>query len=109
MVIWHNTGDASRIPEHVTAGDEVVLWIGTHPIEPGQSVWVEMTLSKPDGRAFNAKQPALWHSNNEYRNNSYWLVSIGTFEQGDRLEYRVSGAHGESHADGDETFAFDVS
>jgi hypothetical protein len=108
MILWHNTGDASRIPEQVMAGDEVVLWAGTHPIEPGQTVWVEMTLTKPDGRTLTATQPAGWHSNNEYRNNSYWIVPIGIFDQGDHLEYRVCGRIGETSTDCGELFAFDV-
>ena len=108
MVLWHNTGDASRIPENVSAGDEVVLWIGTHPIEPGQEVWVEMTLERTDGRTLKATQPGRWHSNNEYRNNSYWVAPIGTFEHGDHLEYRVCGRIGGTTADCGELFSFDV-
>jgi len=108
MVIWHNTGDASRIPENVTAGDDVVLWIGTYPIELGQAVWVDMKLIKPDGRELSATQPAQWHSNNEQRNNSYWIATIGTFEPGDRVEYRVLGSHGEEQVSCNDTFSFDV-
>lgn len=109
MIIWHNTGDASRIPENVTSGDDVVLWIGSHPIEPGQTVWVEMTLVKPNGKELTATQPATWHSNNEHRNNSYWQITIGSFEQGDHLEYRVCGSHGDERVTCNESFSFDVS
>ncbi len=109
MIIWHNTGDASRIPEHVSAGDEVVLWIGTHPIEPGQAVWVEMKLLKADGRELTATQPALWQSNSEHRNNSYWVAEIGTFDSGDRLEYCICGSCNTTRVESTESHAFDVS
>jgi hypothetical protein len=108
MVIWHNTGDASRIPVDVRPGDDVVLWIGTYPIELGQSVWVDMKLTKADGRELTLTQPAVWHSNNERHNNSYWMVEIGTFEMGDHLEYRVLGSRGEEQIACNESFAFDV-
>lgn len=109
MVIWHNAPDASRIPETVATGQEVELWIGTHPIEFGQSVWVEMKLQKVDGKELSAKQPAQWHSNNEQQNNSYWLARIGTFESGDRLEYRVCGSRDDEQVDCNETYSFEVS
>ncbi len=109
MVIWHNTGDASRIPENVTAGEEVVLWIGTYPIEPGQTVWVDMRLTKSAGRTLSATQPAEWHSNNEQRNNSYWIAQIGAFDQGDHVEYSVLGSCHEEQARCADLFEFDVS
>ena len=109
MIGWHNTADASRIPEFVSSGQEVELWIGTHPIEMGQSVWVELTLSRADGKQLTAKQPAEWHSNNDQRNNSYWRVLLGTFGQGDRLEYRICGSRGEEQIMCTETFEFEVS
>ena len=108
MVIWHNTADASRIPETVNEGQEVELWIGTYPIEFGQSVWVEMKLRRADGREMSASQPALWHSNNEQRNNSYWLVQIGVFEQGDHLEYAVKGKHEDEEVTDGKLYSFEV-
>jgi hypothetical protein len=108
MILWHNTGDASRIPENVRAGDEVVLWIGSHPIEPGQTVWIHMTLRKADGRKLTAIQPAGWQSNNDQRNNSYWTAEIGSFDAGDRLEYKVEGGNTHEKVECVDVFGFDV-
>jgi len=109
MVIWHNTVDASRIPEYVSAGQDVELWIGTYPIEGGQSVWVEVTLNRADGKEMTCKMPAQWHSNNEQRNNSYWLAQLGSFEAGDRVEYRVYGSRQDELVSCNDTFSFEVS
>ncbi|MFH0991754.1 MAG: hypothetical protein V1799_17235 [bacterium] len=109
MVIWHNSPDASRIPEHVTSSQEVELWFGTHPIEWGQAVWVEIKLHKVDGKEIAVSLPAQWHSNNEQRNNSYWIARIGEFESGDKLEYEVHGSCGDLRVCCEEIFSFDVS
>lgn len=108
MVIWHNTADASRIPETVTAGQEVELWLGTYPIEGGQSVTIDMKLTRADGREMTASQPARWHSNNEQRNNSYWIAQLGTFEAGDRLEYSIKGRRGDEEVTDGQLYSFDV-
>jgi hypothetical protein len=108
MVIWHNTVDASRIPEYVTAGQEVELWIGTYPIEVEQSIWIEITLHKADGKELSCKMPAQWHSNNEQRNNSYWRAQLGSFESGDRVEYRLFGSRGDELVSCNDTFSFEV-
>jgi hypothetical protein len=108
MLLWHNTDDASRIPENVRAGDDVVLWIGTHPVEFGQSVEVSMTLYKADGRELTAIQPARWHSNNDQRNNSYWTAEIGAFDSGDRLRYKVTGGNRNEKVECVDVFEFDV-
>ena len=108
MVIWHNTVDASRIPEYVSAGQEVELWIGTYPIEGGQSVWLEITLNTVDGRELFCKMPAQWHSNSEQRNNSYWTINLGSFDSGERIEYRVYGSKGEDLVSCNDTFTFEV-
>jgi hypothetical protein len=109
MVIWHNTVDASRIPEYVSAGQEVELWIGTYPIEGEQSVWLEITLYTVDGKELFCKMPAQWSSNNEQRNNSYWKMDLGAFNSGDRVEYRIFGTHGEDLVSCNDTFSFEVS
>ncbi|MCX6133434.1 MAG: hypothetical protein NTU47_06425 [Ignavibacteriales bacterium] len=108
MVIWHNTVDASRIPEYVAGGQEVELWIGTYPIEGGQSVWLEITLYTVDGRELFCKMPAQWHSNSEQRGNSYWVINLGSFDPGDRIEYRVYGSKGEDLVSCNDTYAFEV-
>ena len=109
MIIWHNTVDASRIPEYVTTGQEVELWIGTYPIEGGQSVWLEITLYAQDGRELFCKMPAQWNSNSEQRNNSYWAMNLGAFESGDRIEYRIYGSREDELVSCNETFGFEVS
>lgn len=49
--IWHNTEDAPRMPRRVSPTQEMVVIIGTWPIGPGQSVWVEWDASRGrDGR-----------------------------------------------------------
>jgi hypothetical protein len=109
MVIWHNTVDASRIPEYVSAGQEVELWIGTYPIEGGQAVWLEITLYTVDGRELFCKMPAQWQSNSEQRNNSYWKMDLGVFNSGDRVEYRIYGAKDDELVSCSDTYSFDVS
>jgi len=108
VVIWHNTVDASRIPEYVTSGQEVELWIGTYPIEGGQAVWLEITLYTVDGRELFCKMPAQWHSNNEQRNNSYWVMNLGSFDSGDRIEYRIYGSRGDELTSCNDTYSFEV-
>jgi hypothetical protein len=108
MVIWHNTVDASRIPEYVSAGQDVELWIGTYPIEGGHSVWVEVTLNRADSKEMTCKMPAQWHSNNEQRNNSYWLAQLGSFEAGDRVEYRIYGSRKDELVSCNDTYSFEV-
>ncbi len=44
MVIWHSTDDAPRTPAEVFPNDKVVLWIGSYPIEPGQTISVELKV-----------------------------------------------------------------
>jgi hypothetical protein len=109
MVIWHDTDDASRIPEYVSAGQDVEVWVGTYPIEGGQSVWLEVTLERPDGKEMTCKMPAQWRSNNEQRNNSYWHAQLGSFEVGDRVEYRIYGSRGEELVSCNDTYSFEVS
>lgn len=109
MVVWHNTPDAARIPEVVEAGLRVSLWIGSFPIESGQSVWVELNIRKPDGTIVAKTQYAEWHSNDEGRHNSYWIVRIGEFEAGDRVEYTIHGRVRDQEVADKDSYAFDVS
>ena len=54
------------------------------------------------------KMPAQWNSNSESRNNSYWVMNLGAFESGDRIEYRVYGSHEDELVSCNDTFGFDV-
>lgn len=91
MLIWHLEEDTVRSPEMVHAGENVALWIGTHPIEPGQYLNVEWRKTNTNG--FNKKGTieAVWQWNEEWRNNSYWLATFGPFDAGDKVEYRIRG------------------
>ncbi len=75
------------------AGDSVALWIGTHPIEPGQYLRVEWRRTIKNGSSSKGSIEAIWQWNEEWRNNSYWLATIGPFDKGDKVEYVI---HGES-------------
>jgi hypothetical protein len=72
-------------------------------------VWLEITLYTQDGRELFCKMPAQWNSNNEQSNNSYWVMSLGSFESGDRIEYRIYGSHEDELVSCNDTFGFDVS
>lgn len=108
MVIWHNTPDAARIPEVVVGGEQISLWIGTYPIEPGQSVWVELAVQKPDGNSVAKTQSATWHSNNEPRHNSYWVAHVGPFESRDCVDYIVRGRVGDQEVADPNEYEFEV-
>jgi len=47
MHIWHLTPDAPRWPHWVSLGEQVILHIGTWPIEPAQSVYVTYQVEHP--------------------------------------------------------------
>ena len=49
MLFWHLTPDTLRSPRHPSRGEKVHLQIGTYPIEPDQSIWVEYQVERPDG------------------------------------------------------------
>lgn len=78
-----------RYPPLAQAGEPVALEIGTWPIEPGQSVWVEYRLEHLDGTLREGRAEALWQHNQG--ENSYWRVELGPFGKGDRVVYRALG------------------
>ena len=90
MNIWHDTVDAPRRPGRVSPSQPLELTIGTWPIEPGQSVWVEWIVESPDGNQHTGTVPAIWRFNTEV--NSYWTAQLGPFSDGDRLTYTVHGS-----------------
>jgi len=95
MVIWHNTEDAPRTPAEVFQNDKVVLWIGSYPIEPGQSIVVEVSVSGKSGDSRNIGIEAEWRYNDYSRNNSYWTAIIGPFKAGESVEYKIVGSNAE--------------
>ncbi len=91
MVIWHNTEDAPRTPGEVFQNDKVVLWIGSYPIEPGQIITVEITVSGGTSEDNKYSVEAEWRYNDYSRNNSYWTAIVGPFNAGEKIEYKIKG------------------
>lgn len=89
MHLWHLTPDTPRIPVRVSAGEWVVLVLGTWPIEAGQDVWVTTRVAHADGEATEVHTPAAWVRNEG--ENSYWQAEIGPFVDGDRVSYSIHG------------------
>ncbi len=86
LQVWHLTPDAHRRPRRVSAGERVLLEIGTWPIAPGQRAWITW-WSSGDEVSIERCTDATWTRNEG--ENSYWSISIGPFRQGDIVEYAV--------------------
>ncbi len=91
MVIWHNTEDAPRTPAEVFQNDKVVIWIGSCPIELGQAISVEISVSNKNSVEKQYNVEAEWRYNDYSRNNSYWTAIIGPFKAGEKVEYKING------------------
>ena len=89
MELWHETPDAPRAPRRVCAGEWVTLTIGSWPVEPEQSVWVEVGVQHADGHVESQRVPADWRENAGC--NSYWRAELGPFADGARVRYRPRG------------------
>ena len=89
MHLWHLSPDAPRSPHRVSPGDWVTLDIGTWPVEPGQSVWVDVAIVHEDGRAESYRVDADWRHN--AGSNSYWRAELAPFARGDVVRYQVRG------------------
>jgi hypothetical protein len=74
MQVWHGTPDAPR-PRGLRPGEPIELVIGTWPIEPGQEIAVELTVTRPGANAYLAVLSAEWQHNTGP--NSYWRAIIG--------------------------------
>lgn len=90
MVIWHLTSDTPRFPFHVSAGQHVNLQFGTWPIEEGQRMWIDYRVVRHDGTETTGQVEATWNVNREP--NSYWVLNVGPFADGDHVEYRLHGS-----------------
>ncbi len=95
MEIWHLTPDAPRSPHRVSPGERVTLHIGTWPVEPAQSVWVNYRVDHRSGGTDEGWIEATWLRNEGA--NSEWYAELGSFSEGDRVFYAV---HGRSPAGG---------
>ena len=74
MNIWHGTDDAPRTPRRVTPAENIVVTIGTWPIEPGQSVWVSWEVVAIDGTRREGRTVAQWQRN--VGANNYWTAQL---------------------------------
>lgn len=92
MVIWHREEDAPRLPREVGAREAVEVWIGTYPIEPGQQVSVEWRATgRSDKKVTSGKVDAQWQHNDHVGKNSYWKAKVGSFQEGDHVQYMIYG------------------
>ncbi len=91
MVIWHNTEDAPRTPAEVFQNDIVVLWIGSYPIELGQAISVEISVSNDNSVEKHYNVEAERRYNDYNRNNSYWVAVLDPFKAGEKVEYKIKG------------------
>lgn len=107
MELWHNTPDAFRSPDEVVEGVPVGLWIGTWPIEMGQYVSVEWTVTGKGRVRKQEEVQAYWQYNDDAKGNSYWLATIGPFHVNDHVEYVVKGMSQGGPTEGT-VYSFDV-
>ncbi|MGE0823484.1 MAG: hypothetical protein AB7G75_24335 [Candidatus Binatia bacterium] len=89
MQVWHLTPDTPRSPYHLAAGERATLRIGTYPIEPDQTVWVDVSVVSANGQERQDRVEARWLQNEG--GNSYWDAEVGPFADADRVVYRVCG------------------
>jgi alpha-amylase/alpha-mannosidase (GH57 family) len=89
MQLWHLTPETPRTPYHLSAGERATLRIGTSPIEPDQTVWVDVQVLSTDGNTRHERIDASWRLNES--TNSYWEVEIGPFAEADRVVYSIRG------------------
>lgn len=84
--LWHLEADTPREPLRVSPHESVHIHVGTHPIGPGQSVWVTFWTDQqpihPPSRV-----DAIWERNSG--ENSYWKASLGPFPRGVHVSYQV--------------------
>ncbi|MBI3245479.1 MAG: hypothetical protein HYZ50_03095 [Deltaproteobacteria bacterium] len=90
MKVWHLTPETPRTPYHLNAGERATLRIGTYPIEPGHTVWVDVRVFSSRGERQD-RVAARWQRNED--NNSYWGAEIGPFADADRVLYRIHARH----------------
>lgn len=91
MQVWHLTPETPRTPYHLNAGERATLRIGTYPIEPDHTVWVDVRVFASNGKERHDRIEAHWLQNES--TNSYWEAEIGPFADADRVLYRVHARH----------------
>ncbi|MFB1081608.1 TIM-barrel domain-containing protein [Jeotgalibacillus sp. JSM ZJ347] len=79
----YDSKPTERTPRDPVEGQEVSIQVTTWPVEPGQATWVTWTKN-------GVVQPVV---NGDFKyndgNNTYWEIDLGTFLQGDVIEYTV--------------------
>jgi|APTNR8051073442_1049403.scaffolds.fasta_scaffold08451_2 hypothetical protein len=89
MKLWHLTPDTPRSPYRVSPDERVTIYVGTWPIEAGQSVEVVYAVEHPDRTSERHIVDAAWQVN--ANGNSYWCAPIGPFNKGDLVNYYAQG------------------
>lgn len=91
MVIGHDIEDAVRSPIRVIENERVAVWVGAHPLEPGQFVTVFCKAVSRDGAIGVNRIDAHHVYDDRARNDRYWLAEIGPFRAGDEVTYAIGG------------------
>jgi hypothetical protein len=94
--LWHLAPDTPLFPAHPSARENVNLQIGSWPVQPHQEVWAVFSVVHSDGSRDHGRASAAWDRNEGA--DSYWSVDLGSFAEGDRVEYRVLGRDPSSEA-----------
>jgi hypothetical protein len=99
MRVWHAPPDTPRSPEHSAAGGRTTVRVGSWPIGPGQSVWLDRQITPRAGKPALQRVDCVWETNEGL--NSYWQASLGPFGRGDTVTYaaRARTSEGEVEAD----------
>ena len=87
MRVWHETPETPPSPERPAAGQPVTVRAGTWPVEPGQSVWLELSARSRHGPTSRQRVDCTWERNQGV--NSYWNATIGPFSRGTLVRYEV--------------------
>lgn len=91
MVLWHDIRNAIRSPGRVIAHEQVAVWIGSSPLEPGQCVLVQCRTVRRNGDVRIQRVDVQRQFVDPVNSESYWLGVLGPFEEGDNVEYGISG------------------
>ena len=77
--------EGGRLPPDVP----VLLRIGTWPVAPGQTVWVDVHVERSDGAAIDRRVAAVWVRN--AGPDSHWRADVGPFADGTRVRLAPGG------------------
>ena len=92
MQVWHAAADTPRLPERPAAGERFTVRAGSWPIEPGQSLWLDLRVEPLCGAVTHQRIDCVWDGN--HGSNSYWSADIGPFGRGAKVRYQVRGRSG---------------